>query len=308
MVPARWWQGNKSVEESWFRQIDQASDKIHGERDLRLLIAIVHRNEFPHDRNREAQESTWLNADAQELYAEHGIRVVYASSRFTNPIQRRMSEAGERLRWSRLGGRGDRGLYSEALHRVLMPFSRWTPNVTRTPTTPTETWEVDCPPFFSLTLWRLKSVMNHFLQDGHDYIYFTTDSAYVFPLRLMRWIEKNPSAVAAGTIMGSIRRNKPFLSGANRLFSRATVEHLVRDFASVPKGYLEDVSIGEWLTSTGIILSALETVNVAGHDELQDFVHSGQFATTHHVRLKSFVRGQRIDPELMRVLHETVER
>jgi len=164
-------------------------------------------------------------------------------------------------------------------------------------------WRQSLPDLYMFQRWKVLGSLEQSLNEDFDFVYFTTASSYIRPLRLAEFVSSLPkSQVYAGTPLVDHDSGIAFCSGANRLMSRDVAEQVVANRRLYRNDVMEDVGLGRLLTELGVHLTGAPSLNLDSQESL-NLVTSEVLAANFHFRLKSGTQRRRNDVELMHALH-----
>jgi hypothetical protein len=244
----------------------------------------------------EGQSETWMKTP------HNGIQIVNLFGRKPGKIIRFLDHVHETCRWFFLT---NRMIYF--LDGVFLVYLRkW-----RNPKWKTVSSghfidvHVNVPSALVTLPIRELALFNYFLKfSDASFLYMSNSSSYI-RLELLndltQTLQKNN--VYGGT-MGNFDSIK-FASGANRIFSRDVVQHIVNSIEEWDFRYLNDVLIGKVMSSVdfheveipSLVFSTLDEINSVSDAVLKQAIH---------YRLKSGDLSNRIDKHLMHVIHSRV--
>lgn len=269
---------------------DQASQKV-----LVVIGDVLH--EPWRSISLEGQMQTWLTDVSDRVQIRH------SHAKKLGVVGRWFDRTHEWARWHpRLHGVVP--TIDSALGR---PFRSWTAPVQDISWAGQPGWAQGMPDLYALQRWKVATSMKQCLRvPDWNFVYFTTASSYVRVGALLERTADLPRTGAfAGTLMVEGTTGEEFASGANRIFSRDVVQHIVERRSEYANDVMEDVGVSRLVAQMGVKLTPWPSMNVRSIDDIEDLPDS-QIAFHHHFRLRSEVNGQRQDVVLMHRLHERV--
>jgi hypothetical protein len=137
------------------------------------------------------------------------------------------------------------------------------------------------------------------LDENYDFVFKTTLSSVVDPIRFMQKLEELPTddAVYAGTPVNF--GSHPFASGSNTLLNRSALIILFKNIKKWNHGFLDDVAMGR-LFEGCVEIRPIKSLHINSLEQL-DLIHETEFAETVHFRCKS-ASIPRNDVEIMNQL------
>jgi hypothetical protein len=150
---------------------------------------------------------------------------------------------------------------------------------------------------------KVLTSLEYLITKGYDLFYKTTLSSLVNPREFQKKISQINlnTPYYGGTLVNF--GGHPFVSGANMLINRKTVEILISNKKRWNYGLLDDVAIGR-LLEHHVEVSPLESLNIASVGEVSKYLTT-DIENTMHFRCKSS-KLPRNDVEIMRSLSERI--
>lgn len=261
------------------------------------LLCAISQGLYPPwlDIMKEGQEKTWLLDPTPD-----NIEIVHFHGKTVNDFLYRLDQLHERIRWS------NRHVY-QVLKSIdnffLSPFKAFVPPVeeSRSLKSRHQVLFVRFPDVYVTYRWKLLGLMNYFInQTNHDYLFTTTTASYI---NLPVLSEKIKNFKSGDLYFGALPyRGAEFVSGSNRILSRQTVQKVLVAKKLWQPGVIEDLALGQLLSSIGIRPTFIPIVNISSLQELEA-CKAKDFANNYHFRLKSGPNSNRNDIEIMRALH-----
>jgi hypothetical protein len=244
---------------------------------------------------KEGQSKTWLaqpTPDNVEIIHYHGTPL--------NSIIYPLDKIHERIRWS------NRYMYRllKVFDNLLLgPWMNYLPTSEKSSllNSKQEVLHIRFPDTYVTYRWKLLGLMNFFLNNtNHDYLFTTTTASYINLKALSRRIlEFQPGDLYFGALP---YEGADFVSGSNRIFSRETVEKLLRAKSLWKPGIIEDLAVGQLLLKLGIQPTFIPIINISCLQELESF-EDETFHNNYHFRLKSGPNSKREDVKIMKSFH-----
>ena len=268
----------------------------------KIMVVILHSEQYPWSSIiREGQFKTWVNCIDDEF-----IKVFYCFGKPPGNIIRVLDKANEFFRW-KLGAviSSTRNLLNKILAK---PFQNFVPKIQEEVfvDAPKEVkrLNIKIPDMYLTTRWRQLAVMQYFLNEKNfEYLLFVTSATYLNTERLRKVIQTlNDEYVYAGPVFGKPTEDQ-FVSGAQMLFNKKSVEILLRNQEFIPVELLNDLGLGVAFARIGIRPQNLSTLNLSESNQLKE-ISQKELETYHHFRLKSFMNGKRNDVRLFHELHK----
>jgi hypothetical protein len=267
----------------------------------KIMVVILHSEQYPWNSIiREGQFKTWINCIDDKF-----IEVFYCFGKPPGNLIRILDRANESFRW-KLGAvfSSTRNLLNKI---VATPFQNYVPKIKEEVFTGAprgiKRLNIKIPDMYLTTRWRQLAVMQFFLnKKDFDYLLFITSATYLNTERLRKVIQTlNDEYVYAGPVFGNPTEDQ-FVSGAQMLFNKKSVEILLRNKKSIPVELLNDLGLGVAFARIGIRPQNLSTLNLSDSNQLKE-INQKELETYHHFRLKSFKDGKRNDVRLFHELH-----
>lgn len=166
--------------------------------------------------------------------------------------------------------------------------------------------EIEIPDLFPLLLWKYLGLYRHFIENtGFDFLYTTNSNCYIQPTKLLELVQRTSRLKTfAGTPLRAGRRN--FVSGANRLMSRDVVKLILDHFTEIDRGFIEDVSQGDFLVKRHLKITSLPTEDIHSMEEAIA-TNDSRLRELHQVRIKTKHSREIEDVKIMEYLHSRVK-
>ncbi len=278
-------------------------DMVKLKPDKTLLIAVVHSLQEPWlTITLDGQFKTWLkeipkNVEVIHFHATHNSKWV-----------KYLDSVNEYLRW-RAGGRISRvrNLINKAL---AFPLRNWIPRYSKSfPLgfdSSSSVYRVHCWDMYATMRWKRLAIMRYFLSETtFDFLLMTTSSSYLRPEALLKRIsELDESWIYAGPILQDSRTC--FVSGAQTILSRNTIEFIIQNKSRIPVELLDDLGLGVFFSKYGILPISLPTLNISSLTELNSYTRE-QLFHNHHFRLKAVQNGERQDVAIFHKLKKILD-
>ena len=244
------------------------------------------------------QEPTWL-----AITSSSSIRVIHYYGRPTGLTVSKLDHYHEILRW--------RSKKSSLAQRVFdlfvsAPFVFYIPKVEKSQILGSEHLELQCrvPDTFLTMRWKQLSAYRYIIDNFEfDYVYETNASSYINVNGLQTYVNKlDGEAKYLG------HRPWPeanFVSGANRLMKRETLQQLVRKRRLWRNDLLEDVAIGRIMRKLRVDITEFKSRSILTTEEIND-LSAEDIRLTIHYRMKSGDAEHRQDKYLMMNLHKKI--
>jgi hypothetical protein len=261
-----------------------------------VLIAISQGNTEPWTTIwREGQAKTWIQ---DKIY---GCNVINLQSIDAPCLVKKFDEIHERNRY-----RKKMGLWQGRLDKLSSKFiSKRIPKYSFNKNNRILT--VDSWSTYYLQGRRNIALYDWFLKyTNKDFLFVTNTSSYINQAHLLKIVQKfNPSdTIYAGYLLPESEREQ-FVSGAGKLLSRKSVEVIKNNWHKHTHEALEDVSLGFFMKSMGIIAIPLSRVSLPTPESVMTLPDS-ILKTEFHFRCKSD-EIPRKDVEIMRILYERIK-
>jgi len=261
-----------------------------------VLVAITQGNTEPWTTIwREGQAKTWIQDDVS------GCQVIHFQSINAPYVIKKFDEIHEKNRYRKL-----LGLWQGRLDKISTKFiSKKIPgysfNINNQILT-VNSWSAHF-----LVGRRNIALYDWFLKyTNKDFLFVTNTSSYINQAHLLKIVQKfNPSdTIYAGYLLPESEREQ-FVSGAGKLLSRKSVEVIKNNWHKHTHEALEDVSLGFFMKSMGIIAIPLSRVSLPTPESVMTLPDS-ILKTEFHFRCKSD-EIPRKDVEIMRILYERIK-
>jgi len=245
------------------------------------------------------QQNTWLSNPRPD-----SIQILHAHGRPLIKLGGSFDRIHEGFRWrSKISNRLLRIFDSIILFPFIFHIPSWKFGTGLKVKDPTVV--INTPDTIVTLRWKELGFFNYFLQNSSsDFLVTTTNSSYINLGNLQKLLNSLPGhSLYYGA---EPFENAGFVSGSFRIFSRDTVELIVRQRMFWGAALLEDVSLGRLLKKNGIdpvfqpicTFDSEESVREAPCKELESQVH---------FRLKSGGYENRQDVRLMKLLHSRIK-
>ncbi len=167
-----------------------------------------------------------------------------------------------------------------------------------------ESIQIEFLDIYATMKWKDLAVLDHFYRKTDaDFLFMTTTSSYVRPLKLM---EKIASLPTHGLYAGAVAYpGANFAAGNNRLYSRDVVKRILEARRFLRCGVIEDLALGNLCDSLSIRLTELPKRNIGSLEELES-ISDQEIQEQFHFRLTSGTRENRQDVKIMNQLHNRV--
>lgn len=249
---------------------------------------------------REGQFPTWLR-DASRI----GVPVRHSFGIPPGGLLRRLDRGHEWLRWH---GRG-RSLVPVLDELMGRPFRAIIPSseVVEFLDAGHVGWRQRLPDLYLAQRWKVLGSLRMAVLEYFDFVYFTTASSYVRVGHLLEVCSGLPrERLYAGTPMRDAISNEDFASGASRIMSRDVVVEVLNRFRDYRNDVMEDVGLGRLISTIGVPLIPLPSVNIDSLDALVRLTNE-DLRANFHFRMRSGSHQNREDAFLMKRLHQRLE-
>lgn len=250
----------------------------------------------------EGQRKTWLNWTLPE-----GMQVIHSHGTPVKKFGQLIDKFHEKCRWTNRWT----ALGLEYLDRGLaFPFKNFIPRVSNSEllVIEQESIHVHIPDTYFTQAWQNLAIFNHFLnKTDADFLFSTTTSSLIKPKSLQLAVKKFDLSlpVYAGVIPYEGAR---FAAGNNRLLSRKAIELIMKNRNQLNFGKIEDLGIGNLLSTLGVPLVGMPSLHISSFSELDDAERSGRIESNFHIRVKSGPLQKRNDVALMKEIFLRVEK
>lgn len=259
----------------------------------KILIAISFDDRFPYPQYFEGQFQTWI----QEI--SPNMKVIRYRSKIAPRIIQFLDRRHEKLRYSKRWGR-----VISAFNYLVSPYiSRNIPRYDFDEVK--EILNVDTWSTVRLFGRRNLALFSWFYREtDFDFLFAINTSTYVSPRLLLEFVEKlNPSEeLFVGTFQKYDELGGVYISGAGKLLARPTVSKILDRRHEYPMDNLEDVSLGQFLTSLGASFVNEPFLHIESRSSVEGFDFEN-LSCYFYFRCKSD-KGIENDLEAMRTLHD----
>ena len=267
---------------------------------LTVVCAIVHGLYQPWiDILYKGQVPTWLSIPKPD-----GFEVMHFHGKNGGSLISFYDKIHERIRWTNRWVATPLKWFDEILG---FPIRSYVPRTSKSKHLKLldESIQIEFLDIYATMKWKDLAVLEHFYsKTGANYLFMTTTSSYIRPLKLMEAISSLP---AQGVYAGAVAyRGANFAAGSNRLFSRDVVERILKERRHFQCGVIEDLALGNLCNSLGIQMVELPKRNICSLEEL-DFISDQELIGQFHFRLTSGARTNRQDVKIMHGLHNRIE-
>lgn len=251
-----------------------------------VLVADSHADVFP-EIKREIHPRIWSFAASSEIH------IYYMLGREPNSAEETLAKLSDRLRYTKL-----RPLQRilDSTHLIVYNFRL--PKIKQE----SETLHVEIPEGLRYLGVKYLTSLKYLYEQNYDIVYKTTLSSIVNPQKFISFVNSISTAepIYAGTQVKF--PNVEFVSGANLLLNRKSIELVLQKKSRWNHAHLDDVAISRLLKN--VQLTPLSSINVSSKEEAEEITDK-QISETFHYRCRT-PGPIRKDIEVMRILHAKI--
>lgn len=265
--------------------------------EIKVFCAVIHGLYEPWISILEnGQATTWLSDDFPDNFS-----VVHFHGRPVGVIGKKLDRIHEKVRWS--GRIPNRAL--RLIDRLLsIPFLMKIPKVSKSEVLPGEISgiQINWPDIYATMRWKDLAIIKYFYkQTDSDFLFMTTSSSYIRPYKVIEYCSTlEGEDVYAGS---KPYPDADFISGANRILSRSTVEAVLSSRAFWDPAVIEDVALGDLVRKNGIQFQGYEQFDIPSLEFLESLSNE-MLLSSYHFRVKSGDATDRQDVKIMKRLRE----
>ena len=264
-----------------------------------VVCAITHGLYEPFtDILHKGQVPTWLS-----IPKPAGFKVIHFHGKSASTVLSAYDKLHEKIRWTNRWVATPLRWWDEILG---LPIRSYIPRTTESQHLKLldQSVQIQFLDIYATMKWKDLAILDHFYRKTDaDYLFMTTTSSYIRPLKLLEILNSLPTY---GLYAGAVAyQGAKFAAGNNRLFSRDVVKRILQERRSLQCGVIEDLALGNLCIALGIRLIELPKMNICSLEEL-DSIRDQELQKQFHFRLTSGTRRNRQDVKIMNRLHNRI--
>ena len=244
---------------------------------------------------KEGQQKTWLDQDFPE-----GFELIHFHGTPGGKLLQELDRIHEKLRWKNRW----LALALRILDMVfLYPLFSYIPRYENSKllSDSRRVIHIKFPDTYSTYRWKFLALLKYFIDETNsDFLFVTSTASYVQPNLVLDFASTLPlENVYAGA---EPYPGANFISGSNRIISRALAKQVLENRRYWSIGIIEDLALTNLIKAKGNELITFPIRNISSLAEL-DLLTDSDLTSSYHFRLKSFQGKDRLDATIMKRLH-----